>query len=156
MTEKPFEGVLGNTVHLRLIEYLLALPKLDFTVTELARKAKVSRQSSNDALKDFFQWKLVQKLPRRGNMNFYAINLDSPIVAALYNFNEAITGEMYPALKPQLLVGRSYEPQSAGPSELDSASNRALFDVTPAVDLNVPPTIPQTRPQDHREPWQAA
>jgi len=96
MTEKPFEGVLGNTVQLRLIEYLLALPKLDFTVTELARKANVSRQSSNDALKGFFQWKLVQKVSRRGNMNFYAIDLDSPIVAALYNFNEAITGEMYP------------------------------------------------------------
>ncbi len=91
---KPFEALLGNTVELRLMEFLLATPRLDFNITELAGRAGVSRQSADGVIKKFTRWKVARPASHRGNMTFYAINLDSPIVQAFYAFNEALIGDL--------------------------------------------------------------
>lgn len=96
--QKPFEGLLGNTVNSRLLEYLMALPKLDFNITELARQSGVSRQSVTRILQLFLTWKIVRESAHRGNMTYYKINLDSPVVQSLYAFNEALISEMYPEI----------------------------------------------------------
>lgn len=75
-----------------------ATPKLNFNITELAKKSGVSHQSTDHVLEKFLHWKVVYPADHRGNMNFYAINLRSPIVRSLYAFNEALIGELYPHL----------------------------------------------------------
>lgn len=40
---KPFEGLLGNSGELRMIEYLLPLEGIDFNITELGEEVGVSR-----------------------------------------------------------------------------------------------------------------
>lgn len=100
LDETPFEGILGNSVELRLLEHLMALPKMNFTVTELAKKAGVSRQSTSRVLKKLLRWKVLKVAGQRGNMTFYALHLASPAVRSLYLFNEALIGEIYPEYVP--------------------------------------------------------
>jgi len=97
--ERPFEGILGNTSELRLLEYLISLPKLDFNISELSRVSDVSRPPVDKVIKKFANWGIVQVLPRRGNMTFYKLDEESPIVAALTDFNNALIEEMYPESK---------------------------------------------------------
>ena len=140
MAREPFESLLGSTVELGLIEHLLSLPKLEFNVTELARQAKISRQSVYSVLRKFQRWKITREVGRRGNMTFYVIDLDSPVVQSLYAFNEALLGEMYPELAE--LAKRSF-PEVVGKAEATEelgASTVDLFNVTPAFDLTQPST----------------
>jgi len=68
MSNLPFEGVLGNTVQLRLLQHLMSTPRLDFNITELQRITKVSRPSVDRTIKNFVQWGMVRETGRRGNM----------------------------------------------------------------------------------------
>ncbi len=104
--ETPFEGILGNSVELRLLEHLMALPRMTFNVTELAKKAEVSRQSTSRVLKKLLTWRLLKVAAQHGNMKFYALDLDSPTVRSLYLFNEALIGEIYPDLSLRSKVER--------------------------------------------------
>jgi|GEM_PF-1907692 len=92
--EKPFEGILGNNCVLRLLEYLLSLPNFDFNVTELSRVSGVSRPRTNDVIKNFLEWKIVREKMERGNMRFYELNKESPLVDAMYYFNHGITSQL--------------------------------------------------------------
>jgi len=94
--QKPFEGVLGNTSELRLLQYLISLPKLDFNISELSRVSGVTRPPVDRVIKRFAEWGIVSVLPRRGNMTFYKLDEESPIVNALTDFNNALIEEMYP------------------------------------------------------------
>lgn len=97
-TEKPFQGVFGNTVELRLLEHLLSLPRVDFTVTELNRISEVSRPMVDKTVKKFLDWKIIRRAGKRGNMPIYALNEDGILVQSIYSMNDAITQEMYPEL----------------------------------------------------------
>lgn len=41
--DRPFEGILGNTVELRILEKLIAQPDAEFNVSELGTITGVSR-----------------------------------------------------------------------------------------------------------------
>jgi len=85
----PFEGILGNTIELRVIEHLLCLPTKDFNISELARSAGVSRPAADKVAKKFAKWGIVETLPKRGNMTFYRLNERSEFVLSIHTFNES-------------------------------------------------------------------
>lgn len=92
----PFEYLLGETSELRLIEKLLSMPAFEFSITELAQTAGLSRLSTYRALRKFEEWALVSPLSR-GKRTRYQLNSESRIVHAFYDFNHALiehlTGE---------------------------------------------------------------
>lgn len=88
-TKGPFEGILGNTIELRVIEHLLCLPSKDFNISELARSAGVSRPAADRVAKKFARWGIVEALPKRGNMIFYRLNEKSHFVISIHSFNES-------------------------------------------------------------------
>jgi len=94
----PFEGLLGNTCELRVLEHLLATPRLDFNITELQRLSGVSRTSVDRVTKKFLDWGIVRIVDTRGNMNFYSLNGDSRIVESVYDFNDSILESISPGL----------------------------------------------------------
>ena len=148
--EPPFEGILGSTVELRLLDYLLSLPKMDFNVTELARQALVSRESTHRVMKKLLQWQLLRPTDRRGNMTFYSIDLESPIVQSLYGFNEAIISHKFPDVARDLgYAANRASTESQLEAELSTAS---LYTVIPALDLDAV-TSPADQPSErHRLP----
>jgi hypothetical protein len=93
---KPFEGVLGNTKELRALQKLLSMPDFDFNVSELSRVAGMSRNSAMVTIAKFQQWGILVKKMRRGNMDFYTIDLNDPLVITLKCLNDSLNQKMFP------------------------------------------------------------
>jgi len=75
---------------LKVIEFLLPLGDIDFNISELAEEANVSRPTATNVVKKFIEWGIMNVSQRRGGNDYYQINLDSPFVIALENFNNTI------------------------------------------------------------------
>ena len=101
MSRQPFEGVLGNTVQLRLLQHLMSTPRLDFNITELQRVTGVSRPSVDKVVKMFLHWGVVRETGKRGNMTFYTINEGSHLVRSMMLFNNGLMEIMFPELIEQ-------------------------------------------------------
>lgn len=93
---KPFEGLLGNTCELRMIEYLLPLEGIEFNLSDLAEEVGLSRPSATRAVKKFVEWGLINARSEK-SATYYSINLESPIVKNIMQLNnlliEKILGE---------------------------------------------------------------
>jgi DNA-binding MarR family transcriptional regulator len=89
---RPFEGILGNTCELRLLEFLLPLDDMEFNVTELSEEAGVSRVTAGRVVKKFVEWGILNANDRR--TTGYSLNRSSTIVMSLDNMNNALIGRM--------------------------------------------------------------
>lgn len=89
---RPFEGVLGNTCELRLLESLLPLDDMGFNVTELSEEAGVSRVTAGRVVKKFVEWGILNADNRK--VTNYSLNRSSPIVRSLESLNNALIGRM--------------------------------------------------------------
>jgi len=121
-TERPFQGILGNTSELRVLEHLASLPKLDFNITELARAAKLSRPAADKVAKKFAEWGVIEVLQKRGNMTFYKLDERSALVTSFLAFDDSIAERMYPGIRAHAIEARS-DAQHGG--SVDTARSRA-------------------------------
>ena len=87
----PFEGILGNTSEMRILENLMALPKFDFTIAELSENARISRRTADGVIRKFLKWGIVKK----GNDATYQLNDKSQLVLSVIAFNRAIIDKMF-------------------------------------------------------------
>jgi len=117
-TDRPFEGILGNTIELRIIEKLIAMPDAEFNVTELGNMAGVHRDSASKVIEKFLRWNIIRKVARKGNMDLFQLNTYEPLVISMNTFNDSIIMQMFPeveaaledmALAPIISPGRTNE-----------------------------------------------
>jgi hypothetical protein len=87
---KPFEGLLGNSCELRMLEYLLPLQGIDFNITELGEEVGVSRVTATKIVVKFIKWGLLNPTRSVGNTTYYTLNHESPIVKSVEQFNNTI------------------------------------------------------------------
>jgi hypothetical protein len=87
---KPFEGLLGNSCELRMIEYLLPLEGIDFNITELGEEVGVSRVTATKIVTKFVEWGLLNPTRSIGNTTYYTLNHESPIVKSVEQFNNTL------------------------------------------------------------------
>ncbi len=87
---KPFEGLLGNSCELRMIEYLLPLEGIDFNITELGEEVGVSRVTATKIVTKFVEWGLLNPTRSVGNTTYYTLNHESPIVKSVEQFNNTL------------------------------------------------------------------
>jgi DNA-binding transcriptional regulator GbsR (MarR family) len=99
---RPFEGILGNTIELRIVERLIASPNATFNPTDLAKMTGISRDSATKAIKKLNEWNVMSFVERRGNMDLYKLNSDEPMVVALKAFNDSIIMRMFPEVSDVL------------------------------------------------------
>lgn len=85
----PFEGVLGNTSELRMLEYLLPLEGIDFNITELAEEIGVSRVTVTRIVKKFVELGVLNS-KKASRITYYGINPDSPIVKNIDQLNNIL------------------------------------------------------------------
>jgi DNA-binding transcriptional ArsR family regulator len=85
----PFEGVLGNSSELRMLEYLLPLEGIDFNITELAEGIGVSRVTVTRIVKKFVELGVLNS-KKTSRITYYSINLDSPIVKNIDQLNNIL------------------------------------------------------------------
>ena len=89
---KPFEGVLGDTYELKVIEFLLPLEGLGFTVSELSNEIGLDRNVMFDIVERLKDWEIINK-KYSGGMK-YSLNANSSIVKAINYINNAIIAKM--------------------------------------------------------------
>ena len=85
----PFEGVLGNSSELRMLEYLLPLEGIDFNITELAEEIGVSRVTVTRIVKNFVELGVLNS-KKTSRITYYGINPDSPIVKNIDQLNNIL------------------------------------------------------------------
>jgi len=90
--QKPFEGILGNSTELRLLEYLMPLSGIEFNITELAEETGVSRPTITRIVKKFVKQGIL--LARVDQFTQYSINPASPIVKTMEQLNNIIIESM--------------------------------------------------------------
>ena len=76
---QPFDGVLGNSSELRLLEFLLPMHDVEFNISELADEVNVSRVTITRVVKKFIV-KDILKTRRVAPVTYYSLNYASPIV----------------------------------------------------------------------------
>ena len=92
----PFVGILGNTSAMRILEYLISLPKFDFNVTELSENAEISRPTADGVIRKFLKWEVIKIKEKRSGITYYQLNEESQLVLSIITFNQAIINKMFP------------------------------------------------------------
>jgi len=92
--ELPFEGLLGDTLELRLIQFMLPSKGLEFNISELAQAIHANRRTTARIVKKLAKWNVLQLSRRRGNTNYYTINEETGFAEALEYLNYCIIKQM--------------------------------------------------------------
>jgi hypothetical protein len=96
--DRPFEGLLGNTVELRVLERLIASPEAEFNVAELSVMTGVHRDSASKVINKFLRWNVLVRTTK-GKMDFYRLNSDEPLVKSINAMNDSLIMQMFPEVK---------------------------------------------------------
>jgi len=92
--ELPFEGLLGDTPELRLIQFLLPMNECEFNTSDLVNGAKVSRKELNRAIRKLMNWNIVRIVRKRGNVKYYSLNKNSCFITIFEDLNNCIIEKM--------------------------------------------------------------
>jgi DNA-binding transcriptional regulator GbsR (MarR family) len=76
-----------------MIEYLLPLKGIEFSIKELTEEVGVSRPSVTKAIKKFVEWGLVNERNEK-YITYYSINYESPIVKNILQLNNLLIERM--------------------------------------------------------------
>ncbi len=87
---KAFEGLLGNSCELRMLEYLLPLEGMDFNITELGEEVGVSRVTATKIVTKFIEWGILNPTRSVGITTYYTLNHESPIIKSIEQFNNTL------------------------------------------------------------------
>jgi len=90
----PFEGLLGNSCELRIIEFLLPLKGLEFNLTELAEEVNVSRPTADRIVKKFLKWGLMKVASTHGRTKYYSLNENSDFIELFESLNNRLIEQM--------------------------------------------------------------
>ena len=93
MADTPFEGILGDTIALRVAEFLVAMKGQRLFQNEIAVAVDASRQAVAESLSKFEEWNIVTSA-KRGTAREYEVNEHSPLVYAFAILNGAIIEEL--------------------------------------------------------------
>jgi len=97
-SDRPFEGLLGNTVELRVLERLIASPESEFNVAELSNMTGVHRDSASKVISKFLGWNILLRTTK-GKMDFFRLNSDEPLVMSINALNDSLIRQMFPEAK---------------------------------------------------------
>ena len=91
--KQPFEGLFGDTCETRILQFLLPLYGIEFSMQELADEVKLTRQSVSRVMKKFSAWGIT-KARKEGRNLLFSINEDSPIVQRIEDLDNELIAAM--------------------------------------------------------------
>lgn len=87
----PFEKIFGNTAELRLIEFLLSLKDISFTVQELSEMTEAdANKLQHRIIPKLLTFEIVKAIEMPSGNFQYIINSDSVVVKSLYAIDNDI------------------------------------------------------------------
>lgn len=94
---KPFEGILGDTTELRIIEFMLPLEHLAFDINDISRILEINKKEVKRAIKNLNKWKILmpayygeikdKRLINICNTTNMCINTESHLLKKMNEFN---------------------------------------------------------------------
>lgn len=89
-----FTDLLGESAKAHVLDFLADHPTVDFTVTEIAEKSKVSRPSVYPALRALTRTGMVSQTRHVGQSRFFKINMQHGVVQEVLRseFRDIIDG----------------------------------------------------------------
>jgi|GEM_PF-1585574 hypothetical protein len=79
-----------NCLRAKVFDLLLSHPHLDYTKSEIAQCAGISRGSFENFIDKLTEYEIIIVTRKIGNSQLYKINLDSPITQALNSFQNQL------------------------------------------------------------------
>lgn len=92
--DKPFEGILGNSSEVRVLENLLACQGLEMNISELSEMSDISRSLVITSMKRLLKWNVVEITKEVGRINLYKLNVDSPLTQKIIEFDNALIDKL--------------------------------------------------------------
>ena len=86
--EYPFEGILGDTCELRILEFMLPLKDGVYNVHEISEIIESNTREINIAMDRFVKWGVMNKVGHHS----YSINIDSTILKIINEFTLYLIG----------------------------------------------------------------
>ena len=87
-SNKPFEGILGDSTELRIIQFMLPLDGIAYSSQELAENIQSSVRETNIALDKLCLWGIMKRI----NQNTFEVSKESPLIESINNFNNVMIG----------------------------------------------------------------
>jgi DNA-binding transcriptional regulator GbsR (MarR family) len=115
----PFEGLLGNSNELKVIQFMLPIKALEFNVSELARGTGVSRQTLVPVIKKLTKWNILKIASKHGNAKYYRLNEESGFIEVFENLNNRIIEQMLSEDELNRIADYSFSRSCMRPIELE-------------------------------------
>ena len=95
MSERPFEGLFGDTPETRLLEHFISMPRATFTVKELLEHVAISRPTLMDKLAMLVDLEVIQEV-RSVRPMVFQLNGESDLVQAVNILNYSLVDQIVP------------------------------------------------------------
>ena len=82
-----FRDIFGKNPQTKILDFLADYPRFDYSITEIAKKAEVSRPTTYKVIAALLDKKLVVKTRDQGNSSLYQLNLDNALVQTILKFD---------------------------------------------------------------------
>lgn len=99
MEKSLFVRFLGGTPFIRVMDFLIENSIFDYTKTEIAKNAEISRASLYNVWPVLEMYGLVKESRRIGNAVLYKLNKENPLVKKLIELDLKISREFAETLK---------------------------------------------------------
>ena len=91
---RMFKDIFGNNPQTKILDFLADYPRFDYSITEIAEKAKVSRPTVYKIIKTLVEKKLVIKTREQGTSCLYQLNTENVLVQVILKFDFEIASKI--------------------------------------------------------------
>ena len=88
-----FKDIFGNNPQTKILDFLADYPRFDYSITEISKKAEVSRPTVYKIIKTLVDKKLVIKTRDQGNSSLYQLNTENELVQVILKFDFEIASK---------------------------------------------------------------
>ncbi|GAF76520.1 unnamed protein product [marine sediment metagenome] len=89
-----FKDIFGNNPQTKILDFLADYPRFDYSITEMAEKANVSRPTVYKVIKILVTKNLVIKTRDQGNSSLYKLNTENKLVQVILKFDFEIASKI--------------------------------------------------------------
>jgi DNA-binding transcriptional ArsR family regulator len=89
-----FKDIFGDNPQTKILDFLADYPRFDYSITEIAEKAGVSRPTVYKIINILLEKKLLVKTRQQGNSSLYKLNTENKLVQVILKFDFEIASKI--------------------------------------------------------------
>jgi DNA-binding transcriptional ArsR family regulator len=89
-----FKDIFGDNPQTKILDFLADYPRFDYSITEIAEKAGVSRPTVYKVINILLEKKLLVKTREQGNSSLYKLNTENKLVQVILKFDFEIASKI--------------------------------------------------------------